>query len=59
MAEFHNNFGKAELLGNSAYAPNGLSKSPAVSKPTPTMSVVTPVSLMERREALHHRVLCN
>jgi hypothetical protein len=55
MAELHNNFGKAELLGNSAYAPNGLSKSPAVSKPTPTMSVVTPVSPMERRE----EVPCN
>jgi len=46
----NNNFGKAELASNTAYPPNRLSKNPAVvSKPTPTMSVVSPVSPMEEK----------
>jgi hypothetical protein len=41
-----NDYDKAELAGNSAFTSNSLSKTPVARKPTPTMSVVSPVSPM-------------
>jgi hypothetical protein len=46
-----NDYGKAELAGNSSYAQDRLSKSPAASKATPTLSVVSPVSPMTEKES--------
>lgn len=46
----NNEFDKAELAGTTAYSVSNLSKNPSVSKPSPGMSVVSPVSPMDEKD---------
>jgi len=41
--------GKAELAGTSMFSASKLSQNPSLSEPTPTMSIVSPVSPMEEK----------